>query len=82
MQSNINTLFVDYDEIMKKNPKLIEIVGNGWDGIDKNTLILDLPAGNKERGYVSINRKEVEEAYNCFQELKKYSKDLKEVLKN
>lgn len=82
MQSNINTLFVDYDEIMKKNPKLIEMVGNGWDGIDKNTLILDLPAGNKERGYVSINRKEVEEAYNCFQELKKYSKDLKEVLKS
>lgn len=82
MQSNINTLFVDYDEIMKKNPKLIEIVGNGWDGIDNNTLILDLPAGNKERGYVSINRKEVEEAYNCFQELKKYSKDLKKVLKN
>lgn len=82
MQSNINTLFVDYDEIMKKNPKLIDIVGNGWDGIDKNTLILDLPAKNKERGYVSINRKEVEEAYNCFQELKKYSKDLKEVLKN
>ncbi len=82
MQSNINTLFVDYDEIMKKNPKLIDIVGNGWDGIDKNTLILDLPAGNKERGYVSINRKEVEEAYNCFRELKKYSKDLKEVLKS
>jgi len=82
MQSNINTLFVDYDEIMKKNPKLIEIVGNGWDGIDKTTLIADLPAGNKERGYVSINRKEVEEAYNCFLELKKYSKDLKEVLKN
>lgn len=82
MQSNMNTLFVDYDEIMKKNPKLIEIVGNGWDGIDKHTLILDLPAGNKERGYVSINREEVEEAYNCFQELKKYSKDLKKVLKN
>ena len=81
MQSNINTLFVDYDEIMEKNPKLLEIVGNGWDGIDENTLILDLPAGNKERGYVSTNREEVEEAYNCFQELKKYSKDLKEVLK-
>ena len=81
MQSNINTFFVDYDEIMKKNPKLLEIVGNGWDGIDKNSLIRDLPAGNKERGYVSINREEVEEAYNCFQELKKYSKDLKEVLK-
>lgn len=81
MQSNINTMFVDYDEIKSKAPELLEIVGDGWDGIDKKTLIVDLPAGNKERGYISINRKEVEEAYNCFQQLKKYSKDLKEVLK-
>ena len=81
MQSNINMLFVDYDEVIKKAPKLIDLVGNGWDGIDKDTLIVDLPAGNKERGYVSINKKEVEKAYNCFQELKKYAKDLREVLK-
>lgn len=81
MQSNIRTLFVDYDEISKKQPKLLEIVNNGWDGIDKSTLIVDLPEGAKQRGYVSKNTKEVMEAYNCFQELKKYSKNLKEVLK-
>lgn len=81
MQSNIKTLFVDYDEIKENDPKLLEIVGNGWDGIDKNTLIVDLPEGSKGRGYVSKNTKELMEAYNCFQELKKYSKDLKEVLK-
>lgn len=81
MQSNIKTMFVDYDEVMEKDPKLLEIVGDGWDGINKETLIVDLPAGNEERGYVSINRKEVETAYNCFLQLKKYSKDLKEVLK-
>ncbi len=81
MQSNIKTLFVDYNEIQKKNPKLLKIVNNGWDGIDKNTLIADLPEGSKERGYVSRNTKEVMEAYNCFQELKKYAKSLKEVLK-
>lgn len=82
MQSNIKTLYVDYDEIKEKNPKLLEIVANGWDGIDKSTLIVDLPEGTKERGYISKNTKEVIEAYKCFQELKKYAKDLKEILKN
>lgn len=81
MQSNIKTLYVDYDEIKEKEPKLLEIVANGWDGIDKNTLIVDLPEGSKERGYISKNTKEVKYAYNCFQKLKKYSKNLKEVLK-
>ena len=80
MQSNIKTLFVDYDEIKEKNPKLLKVVANGWDGIDKSTLIVDLPKGTKERGYVSKNTKEVMEAYNCFQELKKYAKDLKKIL--
>lgn len=81
MQSNIKTLYVDYDEIREKEPQLLEIVANGWDGIDKDTLIVDLPEGSKERGYISKNTKEVMEAYNCFQELKKYSKSLREVLK-
>ena len=81
MQSNIKTLFVDYDEIKEKNPKLLNIVGSGWDGIDKTTLILDLPEQYKERGYISKNTREVWRAYKCFQELKKYSKNLKEILK-
>lgn len=81
MQSSINTMFVNYDEILEKEPELLRIVGNGWDGIDKNTLIVDLPEGEKERGYITKNTKEVMEAYNCFQKLKKYSKNLKEILK-
>ena len=81
MQSNIKTLYVDYDEIKEKNPKLLKIVANGWNGIDKSTLIVDLPEGEKERGYISKNTKEVMEAYDCFQELKKYAKDLKKILK-
>ena len=81
MQSNILTLFVDYDEIKEKEPNLLKIVKEGWDGIDKSTLIVDLPEGTKERGYISKNAKEVMEAYNCFQKLKKYSRSLKEVLK-
>lgn len=81
MQSSIKTLFVDYDEIKEKEPSLLKILGNGWDGIDKNILIVDLEETSNERGYISKNTKEVLEAYNCFQELKKYSKNLKEVLK-
>lgn len=81
MQSNIKTLFVDYDEIKEKAPKLFKIIGNGWDGIDTNTLIVDLPEESKERGYISTNTKEVMGAYNCFQKLKQYSENLKEVLK-
>jgi len=81
MQSSIKTLFVDLDELKEKNPKLLEIVGDGWDGIDKELLIADLPETSKQRGYISKNTEEVMKAYNCFQELKKCSKDLKEILK-
>lgn len=81
MQSNIKTLFVDLDEINEKDPNLLKILGNGWDGIDKNTLIVDLPESNQERGYISKNTKEVLEAYNCFKKLKEYSENLKEILK-
>ncbi len=81
MQSNIHTMFVDYDEIIEKNPELLKIVGNGWDGINKDTLIIDLPSGGEKRGYISINKEEIKKAYHCFRELKKYAKDLKEVLK-
>jgi len=80
MQSNINTLFVDYDEILEKEPELLEIVGDGWDGINRETLIVDIPT-KEEKGYISINIKEVERAYRCFQELKKYALNLKEILR-
>ena len=81
MQSNINTMFVDYDEVMEKDPELIEIVGDGWDGINMETLIADLPESAEKRGYISINKREVEKAYKCFKKLKTYAKDLKSILK-
>ncbi len=83
MQSKIHTIFVDYHEILEKEPELLKIVGNGWDGIDNDTLIVDLPSenGNEGRGYVSRNKREVKKAQECFERLKKYGKDLKEVLK-
>jgi len=81
MQSNINTLFVDYDEIKEKEPELLNVVRYGFDGLDDNTLMIDLPSGTKERGYYSINKQEIKKAYECFKKLMKYAKDLKEVLK-
>lgn len=81
MQSNIKTMFVDYDEIKEKEPELLEIVNNGWDGIDEETLIIDLSNEDTKRGYISRNKNEIHKAKKCFEKLKKYSKDLKEVLK-
>ena len=81
MQSNIHTLFVDYHEILEKEPRLLEIVGNGWDGMDDEVLIADLPSGSEARGYVSRNKREIKKARECFERLKTYAKDLKEVLK-
>lgn len=81
MQSNIHTLFVDYYEILEKEPELLKIVGDGWDGINRETLIVDLPEGSRQRGYISENKREVNKAYECFQRLKEYAKDLREVLK-
>lgn len=81
MQSNINTMFVDYDEIQKKEPELLKIVGDGWDGIDDKFLLVDLPCEKEPRGYISINKEKINTAFECFNRLKKYAKDLKEVLK-
>lgn len=81
MLSNIKTYYVNYDELLEKAPNLLKIVKNGWDGINKETLIVDLEETNIHRGYISKNKEEVLEAYYCFQELKKYAKDLKETLK-
>lgn len=83
MQSNINTMYVDYDEILEKEPELLDILGNGWDGIDEETLIVDAPSDSNGniRGYLSINKREIKKAYNCYLRLKTYAKDLKEVLK-
>ena len=81
MKSNINTMFVDYDEIKNKRPELLDIVGEGWDGIDNKYLLVDMPCSGNLRGYISKNEIDVKKALDCFKELKKYSKDLKEILK-
>lgn len=82
MQTKMKMLIVDYNEIKEKDPKLLENVGNGWNLMNKEIMTIDLTSGGAQRGYVSINKNDLNEAYDCFQKLKKYSKDLREVLKN
>ena len=81
MQSNIKTTYVDYDEIIEKEPNLLKIVGNGWDGIDNTMLIVDLAPNTVYRGYISKNKDEIHKSYKCFKKLKNYEHDLKEILK-
>ncbi len=77
---NINMLYVDYDEILEKEPELLKIVGSGWDGFNDDAIIADIESTDGTRGYVSIDSKEIKEKYECFKKLKEYSKDLRKIL--
>lgn len=81
IQSNMETLFVDYNEVIEKEPDLIETVGSGIAEINKDTFLCDLPDDGEYRAYVSINKKEIEKNYEVYLKLKKYAVDLKETLK-
>ena len=79
MQSQMKTLFVDYNEVIEKEPDLIETVGSGIAEINKDTFLCDLPDDGEYRAYVSINKKEIDNNYDIYLRLKKYAVDLKEV---
>ena len=80
MQTSMDMLIVDYYELKEKEPKLLKNVGSGWNMMNKEIMTIDLPAGGKERGFVSINKNDLKSAYECFQKLKSYAKNLKEIL--
>ncbi len=73
--------FVDLQEIKDMNPKLLDIIKNGWIGIDDYALLVDLPSDGTSRGYVTLNKMEIKKAKECFIELKKMVKPLKDVIK-
>ena len=79
MQSQMKTLFVDYNEVIEKEPDLIETVGSGIAEINKDTFLCDLPDDGEYRAYVSINKKEIDKNYEIYLRLKKYAVELKEV---
>ncbi len=77
----IQSYFVDLNELKEKHNHLLGIIENGWIGIDNYALLVDLPSDGTSRGYVTMNKLEIEKAKNCFQELEKWEQPLKEIMK-
>lgn len=73
--------FVDLEELKQKKPSLLDTIKNGWIGIDDNCLLVDLPSDENSRGYVTLNKLEVQKAKKCFDELEKMAVLLKEIMK-
>lgn len=79
--NKITTLFVDINEITTKYPKLLDIIKNGWIGIDDNALLVDLPSDGSSRGYVTLNKMEIKKAKECFDKLKELACPLQDIIK-
>lgn len=76
----IITKFVDLEQLKMNNPKLLEIIKNGWIGIDDYALLVDLPSDGTSRGYVTLNKLEIRKAKECFDELQKMTKMLRDII--
>lgn len=79
--NKIVSKFIDIEELKEKAPKLLDIIKNGWIGIDDYALLVDLPSDGTSRGYVTLNKREIKKAKDCFKELQPFTKLLKEVMK-
>lgn len=80
LKSNkITTNFVDLKEIKEKKPDLLNIINNGWIGIDEYALLVDLPSDGTSRGYVTMNKLEIQKAKKCFEELEQMEMPLKNI---
>lgn len=73
--------FVDLEELKMTKPKLLDIIKNGWIGIDDYALLVDLPSDGTSRGYVTLNKMEIKKAKDCFKELENMKKPLKDIMK-
>lgn len=73
--------FVDLEELKTTNPKIMDIVKNGWIGIDDYALLVDLPSDGSSRGYVTLNKMEIKKAKDCFKKLKTKAQPLKDIIK-
>lgn len=77
----IKTNFVDLTELKETHPKLLDIIKNGWIGIDDYALLVDLPSDGTSRGYVTFNKQEIKNAKTCFEELHAMAQPLKNIMK-
>lgn len=73
--------FVDLEELKMTKPKLLDIIKNGWIGIDDYALLVDLPSDGTSRGYVTLNKMEIKKAKDCFKELESLKQPLKDIMK-
>lgn len=78
--NKIISKFVDLEELKTTNPKLLDIIENGWIGIDDDALLVDLPSDGSSRGYVTLNKMEIKKAKDCFEELKEKAVLLKDIM--
>ena len=81
MQSNMDTLFVDYNEVIEKEPELIKKIGCGIAEINKDVFFCDLPDDGEYRAYISVNKKEIDRNHEIYLRLKRYAVELKEVFR-
>ena len=59
----------------------MKIIKEGWIGIDDYALLVDLPSDGTSRGYVTMNKKEIVKAKECFKKLHKLAVPLREAMK-
>lgn len=79
--NKITTLFVDLDILINEHPELLKTIKNGWIGIDNSALLVDLPSDGSSRGYVTLNKLEINNAKKCFDKLEQLAVPLKNILK-
>ena len=79
--NKITSLFVDLKLISSKYPELLEVISNGWIGVDDKALLVDLPSDGTSRGYVTFNKLQIRKSKECFDKLKKLSQPLSDIIK-
>ena len=77
----MKTLFIDYNEVLEKEPELIEYVGSGIAEINNDVFFCDLPDDGEYRAYISVNKKEIDRNHEIYLRLKRYAVELKEVFR-
>ncbi|MCL2439903.1 MAG: SDR family oxidoreductase [Alphaproteobacteria bacterium] len=77
--NKVEAMWVDSDEVRAHAPELLDVLGDGWIGINEDVLLVDLPAGKngESRGYATMNKKEILAAKKAFNGFKKFAKPLK-----
>ncbi|MDR0449101.1 MAG: SDR family oxidoreductase [Rickettsiales bacterium] len=72
---NVDAAWVDLDKIRADAPEIMEVVGDGWVGINDDVLLVDLPSGRygESRGYATMNKREIARARSAFMALKKFA---------